>query len=150
MGGGGGASGGGSGGRGGEEVGAALLEAYSALTCCLLPDHVIAHLVLPPLLQLQKWLGGASFDYMETLTDLVKEYSLRTQTAATNPPERRKPSLSLSGGLPPPNVEEVRTKMSKMFSTSSSTSSTSSSSSSSLQARAQAINASLPGFLKKK
>lgn len=73
----------------GEDVGAALLEAYSALTCCLLPDHVIAHLVLPPLMQLQKWLGGASFGYMETLTDLVREYSLRTQTNTATAPERQ-------------------------------------------------------------
>ncbi|XP_063852469.1 RAB11-binding protein RELCH homolog isoform X3 [Scylla paramamosain] len=87
------ATGGGPGSSGGpgvgEEVGAALLEAYSALTCCLLPDHVIAHLVLPPLMQLQKWLGGSSFNHMETITDLIREYSLRTESAAAAVPERQ-------------------------------------------------------------
>ena len=32
-------------------LGLCLLEAYSTLTCCQLPDHVIAHFVLPPLNQ---------------------------------------------------------------------------------------------------
>lgn len=40
---------------GGERVsgqlGAAMLEAYAALTSCHLPDHVVAHFVLPPLNQ---------------------------------------------------------------------------------------------------
>lgn len=28
-----------------------VLDVYSVLTCCQLPDHVIAHFVLPPLHQ---------------------------------------------------------------------------------------------------
>ena len=39
------------GGGGGSALGVALLEAYSALTCCHPPEHVIAHFILPPFLQ---------------------------------------------------------------------------------------------------
>lgn len=67
----------------GARLGAALLEAYSALTCCSLPDHVIVHFVIPPLQQLQKTLGPTSFDHMETITDLLREYSLRAQSSAS-------------------------------------------------------------------
>ncbi|XP_066971984.1 RAB11-binding protein RELCH homolog isoform X1 [Macrobrachium rosenbergii] len=116
-------------------LGLCLLEAYSALTCCQLPDHVIAHFVVPPLNQLQKTMGSASFEHMETITDLIKEYSLRTQSSQGF--ERRK-----TGALPVhPGVDDMKNKMSKMFASRPTTNV--------LQAKAQAINVSLPGFLKK-
>ncbi|XP_071522706.1 RAB11-binding protein RELCH homolog [Panulirus ornatus] len=122
-------------------LGVGLLEAYSALTCCHLADHVVAHFVLPPLTQLQKTLGSTTFENMETITDLIREYSLRAQSSQGQ--ERRKSNLSLSGALPVhPGVDDMRNKMSKMFA--------SRPTANALQARAQAINVSLPGFLKKK
>ncbi|XP_042232742.1 RAB11-binding protein RELCH homolog isoform X1 [Homarus americanus] len=125
----------------GAILGVGLLEAYSSLTCCHLPDHVVAHFVLPPLTQLQKTLGSTTFEHMETITDLLREYSLRTQ--ASQGLERRKSNLSLTGSLPVhPGVDDMKNKMSKMFA--------SRPSANVLQAKAQAINVSLPGFLKKK
>nr|XP_045597864.1 RAB11-binding protein RELCH homolog [Procambarus clarkii] len=122
-------------------LGAGLLEAYSALTCCHLPDHVVAHFVLPPLTQLQKTLGSSTFEHMETITDLIREYNMHTQ--ASQGLERRKSNLSLSGALPVhPGVDDMKNKMSKMFA--------SRPSANVLQAKAQAMNVSLPGFLKKK
>ncbi|KAK8722523.1 hypothetical protein OTU49_012251, partial [Cherax quadricarinatus] len=122
-------------------LGGELLEAYSALTCCHLPDHVVAHFVLPPLMQLQKTLGSATFEHMETITDLIREYNMHAQ--ASHGLERRKSNLSLSGALPVhPGVDDMKNKVSKMFASRPSTNA--------LQAKAQAINVSLPGFLKKK
>ena len=51
--------------------------------------------------------------------------------------------MSLTGGLPVhPGVDDMKNKMSKMFASRPTTNV--------LQAKAQAINVSLPGFLKKK
>ncbi|KAK4315518.1 hypothetical protein Pmani_013261 [Petrolisthes manimaculis] len=124
--------------RVGGTLGAAMLEAYAALTSCHLPDHVVAHFVLPPLNQLQKTLGPTSFEHMETITDLIKEYNLRAQASLGL--ERRKSTLSLTGSLPShPGVDDMKNKVSKMFSTTNT-----------LHNKAQALNVNLPGFLKKK
>ncbi|KAK7081924.1 hypothetical protein SK128_015159 [Halocaridina rubra] len=122
-------------------LGLSLLQAYSTLTCCHLPDHVIAHFVLPPMHQLQKTMGSATFEHMETITDLIKEYNLRTQSSQGV--ERRKTNISLTGALPVhPGMDDMKNRMSKMFAARPSTNV--------LQAKASAINASLPGFWKKK
>ncbi|XP_063615631.1 uncharacterized protein LOC134788730 [Penaeus indicus] len=118
-----------------------VLDVYSVLTCCQLPDHVIAHFVLPPLHQLQKTLGCLTFEHMETITDLIREYDLRGQSSQGL--ERRKSNFSLGGTLPvQTGVDDMKNKMSKMFA--------SRPSATVLQAKAQSINVSLPGFLKKK
>ncbi|KAK3865667.1 hypothetical protein Pcinc_028744 [Petrolisthes cinctipes] len=124
--------------RVGGTLGAAMLEAYVALTSCHLPDHVVAHFVLPPLNQLQKTLGPTSFEHMETITDLIKEYNLRAQASLGL--ERRKSTLSLTGSLPShPGVDDMKNKVSKIFSTTNT-----------LHNKAQSLNVNLPGFLKKK
>ncbi|XP_076057124.1 RAB11-binding protein RELCH homolog [Oratosquilla oratoria] len=121
--------------RSGEEVWVAMLEAYSSLTCCDPPPHVIAHFVLPPLTQLQKILGPITFEHMETITQLIKEFSRRAQASQAD--RKKTPGISTSTLVTPVGVDEMRNKMTKMFSTRT-------------NATAQAINVNLPNFFKKK
>ena len=58
-----------------------LLDTFTTLTTSSLPDHVVAHFILPPLNQLQKTLGSVSFEHMETITVLTQEYTLRVQAS---------------------------------------------------------------------
>lgn len=92
------------------DIAMALLEAYTALSCCFMSDVVIAESVLPGLKSLLTDLQQCDPEHAETVDIMIKEFETKADINKTI--ENRSTVILQSS---PVSMEDVKNRMTKIF-----------------------------------
>ncbi|XP_067136954.1 RAB11-binding protein RELCH homolog [Centruroides vittatus] len=95
-----------------NDIAMALLEAYTALSCCFITDVVVAESVLPGLKYLLTDLQQCDPEHAETVDIMIKEFETK---ADINKSAENRSAIILQSS--PVSMEDVKNRMTKIFAT---------------------------------
>ncbi|XP_042901909.1 RAB11-binding protein RELCH homolog [Parasteatoda tepidariorum] len=93
------------------DIALALLEAYTAMSCCFMSEQLIAEAFLPGLRCLKSDVQQIAHEYEDTINSMIQEFEAKLDIGRSV--ESRPRSISVTS---PGSMEEMKNRVTKMFS----------------------------------
>ncbi|GIY63229.1 RAB11-binding protein RELCH homolog [Caerostris darwini] len=93
------------------DIALALLEAYTAMSCCFMSEQLIAEAFLPGLRCLKLDLEVIAQEYVDSVTNIIQEFEAKLDLGRSV--DSRPRTLSVTS---PGSMEEMKNRVTKMFS----------------------------------
>ncbi|XP_054716426.1 RAB11-binding protein RELCH homolog [Uloborus diversus] len=94
------------------DIALALLEAYTAMSCCFMSDQLIAEAFLPGLRCLKADFQVIALEYEDAVNNMIQEFETKLDLGRSI--DSRPASLSISS---PSSMEDMKNRVTKMFTT---------------------------------
>ncbi|XP_035218568.1 RAB11-binding protein RELCH homolog isoform X2 [Stegodyphus dumicola] len=92
------------------DIALALLEAYTAMSCCFMSDQLIAEAFLPGLHCLKSDFQVIAHEYEDAINSMIQEFEAKLDVGRSVESRPNSLSISSTGGM-----EEMRNRMTKIF-----------------------------------